>query len=74
MNDEHRGSPAEVLKSAIYSKVGAEITESAPSRSVRAVDEETMRLGYRDKPTRIAHQVFVPVVNGWLLSRIAHPL
>jgi hypothetical protein len=72
MNDEHRGSPATVSKSVIWSKVGAEITEPAPSRSVRAVDEETMRVGYHDKP--IAHQVFVLVVNGWLLSRVAHPL
>jgi hypothetical protein len=72
MNDEHRGSPAGVLKSVIQSKVGAEITGPAPSRSDRAVDEETMRVGYHEKP--ISHQVFVPVINGWLLSRVAHTL
>jgi hypothetical protein len=72
MNDEHHGSPATVPKSVIWSNVGTEITEPAPLRSIRAVDEGTMRVRYHDKP--IAHQVFVPVVNGWLLSRVAHPL
>ena len=53
-------------------KVGEEITEPAPSRSVQAIDEETMRVGYHDK--RITHQIFVPFVNGRFLSRVAHPL
>jgi hypothetical protein len=61
-----------VSKSVIECKVGTEITEPAPLRSIRAVDEGTMRVRYRNKP--IAHQVLVPVVNGWLLSRVAHPL
>ena len=72
MNDERHGSLAKVSKLVIWSNVGAEITEQAPLRSVRAVDEETMRMGYHNKP--IAHQVFILVVNGWLFSSVAHPL
>jgi len=72
MNDEHRGSPATVSKSVIYSKEGAEITDWAPSRSDRAVDEEMMRVRYHGE--RIAHQVFSLLVDGWLLSSVAHPL
>jgi len=40
---------ATVSKPVILSNVGAEITEPAPLRSVQAVDEETMRVGYHDK-------------------------
>jgi len=72
MNDEHRGSPATVSKSVIYSKESTEITDRAPSRSDQADDEEMMRVGYHDE--RIAHQVFSSLVDGWLLSSVAHPL
>ena len=72
MNDEHRGSPATVSKSVIYSKKGAEITDWAPSRSDRAVDEEMIKVGYHDE--RITHQVFSLLVDGWLLCSVAHPL
>jgi len=72
MHDEHRGSPAIVLKSVIRSDNGAEITGSAPLRLVRAVGEETMRARSHDKP--IAHQVFSLFVNARILSCVAHPL
>ena len=72
MHDERHESPATVPESVIWSKVGGEITEPTPLRLVQAVDEETMRVGYHNKP--ITHQVFVLVVNGRLFSRVAHPL
>jgi len=59
-------------ESVIRSDNGAEITGSAPSRSVRAVGEETMRVRSHDKP--ISHQVFVLVVNARIFSCVAHPL
>ena len=72
MNDEHRGSPATVSKSVIYSQEGAETADWVPSRSDQADDEEMMRVGYHDE--QIAHQVFSLLVDGWLLSSVAHPL
>jgi len=72
MHDEHRGSPATVSESVIRSDNGAEITRPAPSKSVQAVGEETMRARSHDKP--VAHQVFVLVVNARILSCVAYPL
>jgi len=72
MHDEHRGSLAIVLESVIPSDIGTEITGSAPSRSVRAIGEEMMRVRSHDKP--IAYQVFLLVVNARIFSCVAHPL
>ena len=72
MHDEHRGSRATLSESVIRFDSGIEITEPAPSRSVRAVGEHMMRVRSRDKP--MAHQVFVLVVNAGILSCVAHPL
>ena len=72
MHDEHCGSRATLSESVIRFDSGAEITEPAPSRSVRAVGEETMRVRSHDKP--MAHQVFVLVVNAGILSCVAHAL
>ena len=72
MHDEHPGSRATSSESVIRSDSGAEITEPAPSRSVRAVGEEMMRVRSHNKP--MAHQVFVLVVNARILSCVAHAL
>ena len=75
MHDEHRGSRATVSESVIGSDNGAEITELAPSRSVRAIGEETMRTRSHDKQQAyITHQVFVFVINARILSCVVHPL
>ena len=59
-------------ESVITSDIGTEITGSAPSRSVRAIGEEMMRVRSHDKP--IAYQVFLLVVNARIFSCVAHPL
>ena len=72
MHDEHRGSRATLSESVIRFDSGIEITEPAPSRLVRAIGEETMRVRSHDKP--MAHQAFVLVVNAGILSCVAHAL
>ena len=72
MHGEHRGSRATSLESVIRSDSGAEITEPAPSRLVRAIGEETMRVRSHEKP--MAHQIFVLVINAGILSCVAHAL
>ena len=52
--------------------VSVKKSPGAPSRSVQAGGEETIRVRSHDKP--ISHQVFILVVNAWILSRVAHPL